>query len=103
MEANLKKIIENISSVSTREIAEDHIKDIIIDSEAKSVTIVIDRKYALNQLISNENIDNVLKSVKKAFSEDYETIIKLKDHKHGRYGNEHHDREMNIPHTIHFS
>jgi hypothetical protein len=56
MEANIKKILGEISRKSTREIFEDHVNEVIVDDENKSVTIMIDRKYALNQLSSKDNI-----------------------------------------------
>lgn len=103
MEANLKKLLNGISPISTRELIEDHVKEIIENDEDKSITIIIDRKYALNQLTSSDHIWNVLKWVKNSFWQDYETIIKIVNHKFWRYWNEHHDREMNIPLFIHYS
>ena len=103
MTANLKKLIEEVPHKSTKELIEDHAKEVIVDEQNKSVTIVIDRKYALNELTKADHISDVIKWVKKAFWEDFGTTIKAMDHSVWRYGNEHHDREMNIPHTIHYS
>lgn len=103
MEANFKKLLDEISHKNTNEIIEDHVKELNLNENNKSVTLIIDRKYALNQIVNKRHIWDVIKWVKKAFWEDYETIIKLVNHKEWRYWNEHHDREMNIPHTIHYS
>lgn len=103
METNLKNLVNNVSHKSTREIIEDHVKEIIIDNDKKSTTIHIDRKYALNQLISHEHIWNLIKWVKKTFWEDYETILKTDSHKMKWENLEHHDREMNVPYYIHYN
>ncbi len=102
MDLNLKKLIEEISPRLTKEIIEDHVKEVIVDIEKKIVTITIDRKYALHQLSTHEHIWNVIKWVKNSFWEDFETIIKSIDHSVWRYWNEHHDREINIPQMIHY-
>lgn len=102
MEEILKKLLENISPRTTREILEDHVKEITVDDDNKSVTIEIDRTYALNQLSSSDHIWSIIKWIKKSFWEEYETILKNLDHSVWRYWNEHHDREMNIPHFIHY-
>jgi hypothetical protein len=102
MDANIKKLIEWILPKSTREIVEDHVKEIIINVEAKNITLLIDRTYALNQLSSADHIWNLIKWVKKSFWNESETILKTKCHTLKGEKKEHHDREINVPHTIHY-
>jgi len=102
MEKELKILIKNISSKLTREIIEDHVKELILNSDKKEVTIIIDRKYALNYLHSSKNIWDVLKWIKKTFGDDYKTILKLNAHLMKSEKIEHHDREMNLPYKIHY-
>lgn len=103
METNIKKLIGNISGKSTRKIVEDHIKELNINTENKSIIIILDKKFALHQLSSNEHIWDLLKWVKKSFWEEYETILKSNPHITRGEKDEHHDREMNVPHTIHYN
>lgn len=101
METNLNKLIENISSKSTREILEDHVKSIEL-TDSKEIILIIDRKYAFNILRSHEHIWNIISWVKKSFWDNKETILKIKSHLMKWENIEHHDREMNIPYMIHY-
>jgi len=103
MSSNSKKLINSLSSKEVKEIIENNVKEIIVDDEDKTVSIYADSKHYLNLLSSWENIWDLIKWVKKAYWEDYQTIIKTENHKMKNEKTEHHDREMNIPHTIHFN
>lgn len=102
MEANMKRLFEVVSPKPTKKVIEDHVKEVIVNDEDKSVTIILDRKYTLNILSSSAHIWNVIDWVKKAFWEEYETILKVTGHIMRGEDKEHHEREKNIPHTIHY-
>lgn len=102
MEANFKKIIENISNKSIKEIIEDHVKSIKL-TNSDEVVILIDRRYAFNILHWHEHIWELISWVKKTFWEEKETVLKLEAHLMKWETREHHDREMKIiPYRIHY-
>ena len=101
MEKNLKKLVENISPKSTREIVEDHVNSIEL-TDSDEVIVMVDRRYAFNNLHSSEHIWNLISWVRKAFWEDKETVLKLQAHLMKWETTEHHDREMNVPFKIHY-
>lgn len=101
MEATIKKLVWAISHKSTREIIKDYTKELTVDNEKKIVTIIVDRKYALNELFTSEHIGHLNAWVKKCFGEEYEPVLKNTFHAMKWEKEEHHNREMNIPHNIH--
>ena len=102
METKLKKLIENIHPKVTRKIFETHVTEIELNEEEKEAVILVDKKYAFNDLNSRDHIWNVIKWVKKTFTNDYKTVLKLRAHLLKGEKTEHHDREMNTPYIIHY-
>lgn len=98
MEKNMKKLIEAINSKDTKEIIINHTKEVLIDNVEKNVTIYIDKNYALNQLTTSEHIWTLNNWIKNWFWEEYNFDLKFSD-----WANKFHDREMNIPHKIHYN
>ena len=101
MEKDIKEFLENISSKSTRELIQEHLSSLEI-TKNKEIVMVIDRKYAFNNLNSHEHRESVIKWLKKAFGEDKILILKLGSHLMRWEEREHHNREMNVPHAIRY-
>lgn len=96
MQKELKIYIDNLSPKETRQIVEKHAKRIDLNEEENQIIIIIDKKYAYNDLISSPHIENAQKAVKQSFGEKYEPVIKFE------WGEEPHEgREKNVPHHIH--
>lgn len=95
MEKTIKKLLENIHPKNIIKILESNISNIKIIEDKKRVKIYINKKYAMNDLLKSDNIKNLIEWVHKTFWDEYSTSLKLKlDWQH--------DREMLVPHTIHF-
>ncbi len=96
MDKNIKLLLQEIRDKDTREIVEDHIRNISLDEEKKETIILIDKQYVINILHSAQYVEHFIRAIKKCFGESMHIIIRL-DHPHQT-----HDREMLIPYAIHY-
>ena len=96
MDHNIKFLLQEIHDKDTRELVEDHIRNISLDESKKEAVILIDKRYVMNILHSAHYIWNFIEAIKKCFWENNHIIISL-DHPHQT-----HDREMRIPYAIHY-
>lgn len=95
MENIIKWLLNNINSKEIVKLLEKNISWIIEDENEKIVTITINKKYVMNDLLKSDNLDLIKSWVHKTFWEDYSINLKLK-------WNSTHDREMLISHNIHY-
>lgn len=91
-----EKLLINIPEKGVRKFVEDHVQDIPLDEKNHIVTLLIDKRYAINILQGHRYIEPLIVGVKKTFGSDITTTIRLTHPHHG------HDREMLIPHAIHY-
>ena len=96
MDKNIKLLLQEIRDKDTREIVEDHIRNISLDEEKKETIILIDKQYVINILQSSQYIEHFIGAIKKCFGEHMHITIRL-HHPHQT-----HDREMLIPYAIHY-
>jgi hypothetical protein len=96
MEHNLKLFLAKVKPRETGELVADHVRRLALDRQAKTVTLLVDKRYALNLVISHGHIERVIQAVKKTFGDEFATIVKLEN------ANAAHEREKALPHTIHF-
>jgi len=94
MEHHFKELLANLHPRETRELIEDHVRKIEINAPGKTVTLLVDKRYAFNAIISHEHIDQVLAGVKKTFGAEFETAVQLAA---PHFPSE---REKALPHTI---
>lgn len=96
MENTLKKLFNNIHPINIIKLLENNISDIIRDDKEKRITIYVNKKYVMKDLLKSDNLSDLIKAVHNTFWEEYSTSFKL------RPDIITHDREMLVPHTIHF-
>ncbi len=95
MEKIIKKLLENINQKDIIKILEHNIFDIKKNEEKNRITIFVNKKYVMNDLLKTDKFENLIKWVHKTFWDNYSTSLKLK-------ADVTHDREMLVPNTIHF-
>lgn len=96
MSKYIESLLREIHEKDVRELAEDHIRDIVFDEMKKEVTVLIDKRYAINLLQSSRYIAHFIGGLRKCFGEEAHIVLRL-DHPHHA-----HDREMLIPHMVHY-
>ena len=96
MKKSIKTVITHISPKKLRGFLETHIANIVENKKKKEITILIDKKYALNDIKKTSKITQLLESIKKAYGSEYSGFIKLDT------DTIHHDREMKIPRAVHY-
>lgn len=96
MSKNIESLLREIHEKDVRELVEDHIRDITFDEVKKEVTVFVDKRYAMNILQSAHYIPHFIGGLRKCFGEKSHIILHLDHPHHG------HDREMLIPHTVHY-
>ena len=96
MEHNFKKLQANLRPRETRELIADHVKKVQIDPGPKLITLLVDRRYAFNAIISHDHINNVIQGVKRAFGSEYGATIKVNSTRPFA------EREKALPHSIHY-
>lgn len=67
MDKNIKLLLEEIHDKDTRELVEDHIRDISLDLDKKETIILIDKRYAMNILHTAEYMGYFLEAIRKCF------------------------------------
>jgi hypothetical protein len=67
MDKNIKLLLQEIRDKDTKEIVEDHIRNITIDDDKKETIILIDKRYAMNILHTAEYMGHFLEAIKKCF------------------------------------
>ncbi|MCX7872426.1 MAG: hypothetical protein N2487_03995 [Verrucomicrobiae bacterium] len=97
MEKTFKLLLENLSPRETRELIEAHVRKIELDEATKKIIIHVDKRYAFNLISSHDQIQKVIKGVKKAFGGDFGLTLKLSAPVPGS------EREKALPHTIHYA
>lgn len=102
MEAVLKNLIINVWDREISELIKDHVAEIDLNSDKKEVSLLLDKKYAMNYLHNHRQLHHLIRWIKKTFWDEYSTILKLQAHLMKWESTEHHDEEMNIPLFIHY-
>ncbi|MDD5197817.1 MAG: hypothetical protein PHN60_03075 [Candidatus Gracilibacteria bacterium] len=96
MNKNIKSFLQEIHEKDVQELAEDHVRDVIFDEVKKEVTVLIDKRYAMNLLQSAHYISHFIGALRKCFGEKTHVVLRL-DHPHHA-----HEREMLIPLFVHY-
>jgi GGDEF domain-containing protein len=96
MQPNLKAFFAHLQPKETRTLAESHVTQVEKDESGRVVTLLVDKLYAFNDLISHQHIDAVIKAVKKSFGQECRTVIQFA----GKPSPS--EREKAIPHQIHY-
>lgn len=96
MRTKMTKLVKHITSKDVRNILRKHWLDIIENHTQKTINILVDKKYAMHFLMRSANLKFLLDGVETLYGTGYKTSLKAIVH------GDHHDREMNIPHMIHF-
>lgn len=91
-----EKLLANIHKKDVRELIEDHTEDISLDETNHTITLMIDKRYVINILQEHRYIEPLITGVKKTFGENIETVLRLAHPHHA------HDREMLVPHAVHY-
>lgn len=71
-------------------------ENVIEDTVEKKVIIEVKNKHALNKLQKKSLLEQMKQKVKKFYGQDFSLSLRLKPIK------TQHNREMNIPHAIHY-
>ena len=96
MEHSLKLLLAKLRPRETKELVADHVKELGVDQDARIVTLLVNKRYAFNAITCHDHIEQVIRGVKKAFGENYKTVIQLEI---AQYPGE---REKALPHAIHY-
>ncbi|MDD5377446.1 MAG: hypothetical protein PHH16_05035 [Candidatus Gracilibacteria bacterium] len=96
MNKNVESLLREIHEKDTRELAESHIRDLTFDEAKKEATVFIDKRYAINLFQSSRYIPHLIGALRKCFGEKSHIVLRL-DHPHHA-----HEREMLIPHAVHY-
>lgn len=96
MARDIGPILREIREKDVRELVEDHVRDIDFDSDKKEIVVSVDKRYAINLLHSSRYIPHFITALRVRFGEDNRIVLRLEHPHHG------HDREMLIPHAIHY-
>lgn len=90
------RIIENIRNKDTKELTRDHVTEISFDEKEATVLALIDKRYAIHLFTSHAHAEAFVSAVKKTFGENVATVFRMAHPHHA------HDREMLVPHAVHF-
>lgn len=71
-------------------------ENVIENEEKKEIIIELKHKHALNKLQKKWLLEQMKQKVKQFYGQDFSLSLRLKPI------NTHHNREMNIPHAIHY-
>ncbi len=96
MKEKIRTFIENVSSKDLKDVLKNHLYEIIEDKTKQRITLLIDKKYAMNVLRKPANLVKLIKWIYKKYWVKYKANIRLK------IDTTHHDREMMLPHIIHY-
>lgn len=96
MDKNVETLISEIRENDVRELAEDHVKSVTLESEGKEAVVRIDKRYAMNLLQTHRFLEHFIQAVRRAFGERVRITFRL-DHPHHA-----HEREMLIPYCVHY-
>lgn len=96
MDKHVETLLSQIRESDVRELAEDHIKGVSLESDGKEAVIHIDKRYAMNLLQTHRYLEHFIQAVRKSFGEEVRITLKL-EHPHRA-----HEREMLIPYCVHF-
>jgi len=91
-----EQLLANIHKKDVRELIEDHTEDISLNEKDHIVTFLVDKRYVINILQEHRYIEPLITGVKKTFGDNTSTVLHLAHPHHG------HDREMLVPHTVHY-
>ena len=96
MDQEMKSFLQHLKPRKTRALAQTHLTRLELDGDKQETTLFIDKRYAYHSLISQEHMAHVINGVRKSFGDEWEVVVKLEDK------NSNHEREKNLPHTIHY-
>lgn len=77
----------------------NHLSQIIKDEEIKDITLVVNKKYAMNELHKSRDIYKLLEAVHKIYWQDYSLTIKLELADMSAHEN---DEDVFVPHTVRY-
>lgn len=96
MNTLIESLLREIHEKDVRELVEDHIRNVVFDEVKKEVTVLVDKRYAINLLHSPRYIPHLITALRICFGEEVHIVLRL-EHPHRA-----HDREMLIPHAVHY-
>lgn len=96
MNEKWRKFLHKFIKWKDSKILTQQTQNIIEDEQKKEVIIEVKQKYALNKLQKSSILEQMKQKVKQIYGQDFSLSLRLKPLK------THHDREMNVPHTIHY-
>lgn len=77
MEKSIEIFLENVSPKEIKEVLKNHLSKIVKDDEEKDIILVVNKKYAMNELHKSKDIQALLHTVHKIYWEDYSLTLKL--------------------------
>lgn len=96
MKIAVRSILSGIRKKEVQEFCEDHIREAHFDEDKRKFSAFVDKSYSINALKSSQYLAPFAASVKSRFGKDAKIALHLKTpHKA-------HDREMLIPHSVHY-
>lgn len=96
MKKDIELFIEKVASKEIREVLEKHLSEILKDDTEKEVILMVDKKYALNELHTSSEVEKLAHAVHKVYGEEYSLTLKVD------LLEAHNERTMFIPHTIRY-
>lgn len=96
MNKNIESLLREIHEKDVRELAENHIRGVAFDEEKKEIAVLIDKRYAMNLFQSSKYLPHFIGALRKCFGEKIHIVLRLY-HPHRA-----HEREMLIPHSVHY-
>jgi len=67
MEKSIEVFLEHITSKEIKEILKNHLSQIIKDEEIKDIMLVVNKKYAMNELHKSRDMHKLLEAVHKIY------------------------------------
>lgn len=67
MQKNIKSLLGEIHEKDTRELVADHVRMIELNEAKKEITVLIDKRYAINTLRTTQYIHHFIGGLKKCF------------------------------------
>lgn len=96
MKKDTEAFVESVSSKEIREVLGRHLSQILKNERKKEVVLMIDKKYAVNELHKSSEIEKLTHAAHKVYGEDYSLSLKA------NLMEPHNQREALIPHTIRY-
>lgn len=91
----MKHILREIRDRETRKLFRMHTRNILLNEEQSEITILFDKRYAIN-LLETQYVPDILQAIRKVFGENIHVNLQL-SHPHLA-----HNSEMLIPRMIHY-